>query len=218
MWSLALTAAPELDVPAAFSVVDLVGVVAGAASGALAARRTEDVDVAGVVGLAFATGLGGGLLRDVLLQAGTPVALTNALYIPAVVLAALAIALLAGEPGPRVVRPIRLLDALAVGAFAVAGALRAHDVDVTVPAQLLIGVVSGVGGAMLRDVLTATTPEIFRRGQLNAIAALVAAVVFVVLEAVGVPRSAAMAAGIAAGCGLRLAALRFDLRAPAPRR
>ncbi len=218
MWSLALTAAPELDVPAAFSVVDLVGVVAGAASGALAARRTEDVDVAGVVGLAFATGLGGGLLRDVLLQAGTPVALTNGLYIPAVVLAALAIALLAGEPGPRVMRPIRLLDALAVGSFAVAGALRAHDVGVTVPAQLLIGVVSGVGGAMLRDVLTATTPEIFRRGQLNAIAALVAAAAFVVLEAVGVPRSAAMAAGIVAGSGLRLAALRFDLRAPAPRR
>jgi uncharacterized membrane protein YeiH len=218
VWSLALTAAPELDVPAAFSVVDLVGVVAGAASGALAARRTEDVDVAGVVGLAFATGLGGGLLRDVLLQAGTPVALTNGLYIPAVVLAALAIALLAGEPGPRVMRPIRLLDALAVGSFAVAGALRAHDVGVTVPAQLLIGVVSGVGGAMLRDVLTATTPEIFRRGQLNAIAALVAAAAFVVLEAVGVPRSAAMAAGIVAGSGLRLAALRFDLRAPAPRR
>ncbi len=218
MWTLALTAAPELDVPAAFSVVDLVGVVAGAASGALAARRTEDVDVAGVVGRALATGLGGGLLRDVLLQAGTPVALTNALYIPAVVLAALAIALLTGEPGPRVMRPIRLLDALAVGSFAVAGALRAHDVGVTVPAQLLIGVVSGVGGAMLRDVLTATTPEIFRRGQLNAIAALVAAAAFVVLEAVGVPRSAAMAAGIVAGSGLRLAALRFDLRAPAPRR
>jgi uncharacterized membrane protein YeiH len=215
---LLLTAAPELDVPAAFSVVDLVGVAAAAASGALAARRTEDVDVAGVVGLAFATGLGGGLLRDVLLQAGTPVALTNALYLPAVVLAALAIALLSGEPGPWVMRPIRLLDAVAVGAFAVVGALRARDVGVTVPAQLLVGVVSAVGGAVLRDVLTATTPEIFRRGQLNAVAALVAAAAFVALEAVGAPRSVAMGVGIATGCGLRLAALRYDLRAPGPRR
>ncbi|MFL5825469.1 MAG: trimeric intracellular cation channel family protein [Thermoleophilaceae bacterium] len=208
----------QIDVPSGFYVVDLLGVAAGAASGALVARRTEDFDVAGVVGLAFATGLGGGLLRDVLLQAGTPAALTNRFYIPLVVLVALGIALLDREPGPRLLGPIRVLDAMAIGFFAVAGALRAHDVGVTVPAQLLIGVLGGSGGALLRDVLTAKPPEIFRRGELNAIAALIAAGVFLALTALEATRSVAIAGGIIVGLGVRLAALRWDIRAPAPRR
>jgi uncharacterized membrane protein YeiH len=206
-----------LDVSTAFSVVDLAGVVAGAASGALVARNREDFDVAGVIGLGLATGLGGGLLRDLLLQAGTPVALTNALYLPAAAGVALLIAVLAHGPGPRLLGLIRLFDALAVGSFAVAGALRAHDAGVTVPAQLLVGVLTAVGGALLRDVLTATPPEIFRRGELNAIAALIAAALLLVLLALDVQRTAAMVAAIDVGFALRIAALRWDIRAPVPR-
>jgi uncharacterized membrane protein YeiH len=207
-----------LDVSTAFSVVDLAGVIAGAASGALVARSRDDFDIAGVIGLAFATGLGGGLLRDLLLQAGTPVALTKVVYLPAVTVVALALAALAHGPGPRLLAAIRVLDALAVGFFAVSGAIRAHDVGVTVPAQLLVGVLTGVGGALLRDVLTATPPEIFRRGELNAIAALVAAGVLLVLLALDVQRTVAMVAAIDVGFLLRIAALRFDIRAPVPRR
>jgi uncharacterized membrane protein YeiH len=207
-----------LDVSTAFSVVDVAGVVAGAASGALVARRREDFDVAGVIGLAFAAGLGGGLLRDILLQAGTPVALTRAVYLPAVVVVALAIAAVASGPGPRLLGSIRVLDAMAIGFFAVAGAVRAHDAGVTVPAQLLIGVIGATGGALLRDVLTATPPEIFRRGELNAIAALAAAAVLLTLLALDVQRTVAMVIGIHTGFGLRMAALRWDIRAPVPRR
>ena len=125
-----------------------------------------------MLGLAFACGLGGGLLRDLLLAQGTPVALTDALYLPTVILAAI-VSLIAGDPGPRS-QGDRILDALAVGFFAVAGALRAQEAGVTVPAQLLIGMIGGSGGALLRDVLTARTPEIFRHGELNALAALAA--------------------------------------------
>jgi uncharacterized membrane protein YeiH len=207
-----------IDVSTAFSVVDLSGVLAGAASGALVARNQEDFDVAGVLGLAFATGLGGGLVRDVLLQAGTPVALTKVVYLPAVTVVALLIAALGSGPGPRLLGTIRRLDALAVGFFAVAGALRAHDVGVTIPAQLLIGVIGGSGGALLRDVLTATPPEIFRRGELNAVAAFAGAGVLLALLAFDVQRTAAMIAAILVGAGLRLAALRWDIHGPVPRR
>jgi uncharacterized membrane protein YeiH len=206
-----------VDALDAFRLVDLLGVAAGAASGALAARRQDSFDLVGVLGLAFATGLGGGLLRDLLLSVSTPVALTDALYLPTVITAALVVSVVAAEPGPRVLRAIRVLDALAVGFFAVASALRAKQAGVTVPAQLLIGVLGGSGGALLRDVLTARTPEIFHRGQLNALAALAAAGVFLLADATSMPGTTAMALGLVVGFALRAAALHWNLHGPAPR-
>jgi uncharacterized membrane protein YeiH len=206
-----------IDVSDLSRLVDLLGVAAGAAGAALVARSRGDLDIAGLAALAFCGGLGGGLLRDLLLQAGTPVALTDPLYLPVVVVVAAAVAASAAGPGPGVLRAIGVLDALAVGFFAVVGALRAHDVGVTVPAQLLIGIIGGSGGVVLRDVLVATTPAIFRRGELNAIAALVAAGVVLAVLALGAPRGAATLAGVLAGFGLRLAALRYEIRAPMPR-
>ncbi len=205
-----------MDALDAFRLVDLLGVAAGAASGALAARRQDGFDFVGVLGLAFACGLGGGLLRDLLLAKGTPVALTDALYLPTVIAAAVIVSAIAGEPGPKILRAIRILDALAVGFFAVAGALRARQAGVTVPAQLLIGVIGGSGGALLRDILTARTPEIFRHGELNAIAALVAAGVFLLADTL-MTTTPAMAIGLVVGFALRAAAIHFGLRGPAPR-
>ena len=198
-----------MDALDAFRLVDLLGVAAGAASGALAARRQDSFDLVGVLGLAFACGLGGGLLRDLLLNVNTPVALTDALYLPTVVTAAIVVSVIAGEPGPRILRAIRVLDALSVGFFAVAGALKAREAGVTVPAQLLIGVLGGSGGALLRDVLTAKTPEIFRHGEWNAIAALIGAAAFLVTDVIWL--------GVLVGFALRVAAIRFGLRGPAPR-
>jgi uncharacterized membrane protein YeiH len=197
-----------VDALDAFRLVDLLGVAAGATSGALAARRQDSFDLVGVLGLAFACGLGGGLLRDLLLNA-TPVALTDALYLPTVVAIAVVVTAIAGEPGPRILRAIRVLDALSVGFFAVAGALKARQIGVTVPAQLLIGVLGGSGGALLRDVLTAKTPEIFRHGEWNAIAALLGAATFLVTDIVTL--------GVVVGFVLRVVAIRYHLRGPAPR-
>ena len=205
-----------VDAPDAFRLLDLLGVTAGAAAGAVAARRQEGFDLVGVLGLAFACGLGGGLLRDLLLSKGTPVALTDALYLPTVITVTMVVSVLAGEPGPHVLRTVRIFDALAVGFFAVASALRAREAGVTVPAQLLIGVIGGSGGALLRDVLTAKTPEIFRHGELNALAALAAAGVFLAADTL-VSTTVAMAIGLLVGFFLRAAAIHFGLRGPAPR-
>ncbi|MDA0161498.1 TRIC cation channel family protein [Solirubrobacter ginsenosidimutans] len=205
-----------MDALDAFRSLDLLGVAAGAASGALAARRQDSFDLVGVLGLAFACGLGGGLLRDLLLNANTPVALTDALYLPTVITAAIVVSVIAGEPGPKILRSIRILDSLAVGFFAVASTQRARQVGVTVPAQLLIGVLGGSGGALLRDILTARTPEIFRHGELNALAALAAAIVFVLADLL-TPTTSAMFIGLLVGFALRAAAIHFNLRGPAPR-
>jgi uncharacterized membrane protein YeiH len=205
-----------VDALDAFRLLDLLGVAAGAASGALAARRQDGFDLVGVLGLAFACGLGGGLLRDLLLDKGTPVALTDALYLPTVITAAIVVSVIAGEPGPKILRSITILDSLAVGFFAVASTQRARQLGVTVPAQLLIGVLGGSGGALLRDILTARTPEIFRHGELNALAALAAAAVFLLADEV-MATTSAMVVGLVVGFALRAAAIRFGLRGPAPR-
>ena len=87
----------------------------------------------------------------------------------------------------------------------------------TVPAQLLIGVLGGSGGALLRDVLTARTPEIFRHGELNALAALAAAGVFLARRHADAPRPPRWRSACVVGFALRAAAIRFGLRGPAPR-
>ncbi len=208
----------DVDLTYAFSVVEGMGIVAGAAGGALDAKRREEYDIFGLAALAFAGALGGGLLRDVLINQGAPAAFTHELYLPLVLAVALVIAVIPGELGPRANGLIRVFDAVAIGAFSVVAADRAHDAGFTILACLLLGVVGGIGGLLMRDVLTANQPEVFRRGELNGIAALAGAAVFIALLELGVQRPWPAVAGIAAGFVLRLAALRWDLRAPAPRR
>lgn len=208
----------QVDLTEAFSIVEAMGLVAGAAGGALDAKRRDDYDVFGLLGLAFAGALGGGLLRDVLINDRSPVAFTNELYLPIVLVVAFIVAVVAGHPGPKALGVIRWFDAIAIGAFSVVAADRAHEAGFTILACLLLGVIGGIGGLLMRDVLTASQPEVFRRGELNGIAALAGAAVFIALLEAGVARPFPAVAGIAAGFALRLAALRWDLRAPAPRR
>ncbi len=208
----------DLDLTYAFSVVEGMGIVAGAAGGALDAKRREEYDVFGLAALAFAGALGGGLIRDVLINDGTPAAFTEPLYLPLVLAVALIVAVVPGELGPRSQTVIRVFDAVAIGAFSVVAADRAHDAGFTTLGCLFLGVVGGIGGLLMRDVLTSNQPEVFRRGELNGIAALAGAAVFIALLELGVERPIPGIAGIATGFVLRLAALRWDLKAPAPRR
>lgn len=208
----------DVDLTQAFSLIEGMGIVAGAAGGGLAAKRREDFDVFGVLGLATAGALGGGILRDVLINR-PPVAFTNEVFLPLVIAVAFLVAVIRGdELGPRSTRVIRLFDATAIGAFAVVAADRAHAAGFTILACLFIGVIGGTGGLLARDLLTADAPEIFRRGELNGIAALVAAAAFIAALELGLARPIPAIIGIGVGFVLRLAALRFDLKAPAPRR
>lgn len=208
-----------VDLTQAFGLIEGLGIAAGAAGGAIDAKRRDDYDVFGLLGLAFAGALGGGLIRDVLINRGSPVAFTEPFYLPLVLAVAFLIAIApGGDPGPRATRVLRVLDAVAIGAFAIVAADRAHEAGFTVLACLLLGVIGGTGGLLLRDMLTATTPEIFRRGELNGIAALAGAAAFIALLEAGVDRPIPAIVGISVGFSLRLAALRWDLRAPAPRR
>ena len=142
--------------------LDLVGVFFFAVSGGLVAVR-KGFELVGVVALSLVTALGGGVIRDVVLGATPPTAFSDVLYL-VVPLAAAAIVFVAHGPiDRRLGRPVLLFDAAGLGLFSVTGAVKASAFEASAVGAVLIGVISAVGGGIMRDVLaqrsTATVPS-----------------------------------------------------------
>jgi uncharacterized membrane protein YeiH len=202
-----------------FPVVEFSGVAAGALAGALEARRnrTYHYDLIGVLGLAVITALGGGITRDVLIQKGPPLAFLDVRYL-LVALGAGIVALLFGfSAGPHMSRFIWVADATSLGLFSVAGVSRALNAGLPVLAALILGLITAIGGGSLRDVLMGRTPRVFERGEPYAIAALLAVLVFLAGDRLGLDRSITTAAGAVSGLVLKLLAARFHWKTPAVR-
>lgn len=157
-------------------VLDLVGIGVFAISGALVAVR-KDLDVFGVLVLAGTTGLGGGFLRDVLIGATPPAALADWRYLLVPIGAGLLTFVYHPALG-RMERTVNVFDAFGLALFCVAGAAKALDYGLGPLPAALMGMVTGIGGGMIRDVLAGRVPVIFR-GELYAIPALAGALVTV---------------------------------------
>lgn len=166
------------DVSTTQVVLDLVGIFVFSISGALVAVRKE-YDVFGVLVLAGVTGLGGGFIRDVLIDATPPAALQDWRYLVVPVVAG-GLAFLYHPAIGRMERSINVLDAFGLGLFCVTGALKALDYGLGPAPAALMGMVTGIGGGVLRDVLASRVPAVFR-GELYATPALAGAVVVVAL-------------------------------------
>jgi uncharacterized membrane protein YeiH len=171
-----LAAADALRIPAA---VDLAAIVVGALTGGLLAAR-EGFAVSGVLLLAVSGGLGGGLIRDVLLAEGPPVALTNEAYLPTVAITAAVTFFFSGWLS-RLTVLLVVLDAVTLGFFTVIGAQKAELAGLPSASVVFVGTVTAVGGALIRDVLLAQRAEIVQPGPYNAVAALIGASVLTVL-------------------------------------
>jgi uncharacterized membrane protein YeiH len=200
-----------------FSLLDFSGVAAGAFGGALEAKRHPDYkfDFVGVLGLAMISALGGGVARDILIQHGPPLALLDVRYL-LVALAGGLVGLLARLPtGSPLAKLLLVVDAAALGLFAVAGATRALDAGLSFLPALLLGITTAVGGGSLRDVFSGRAPRIFERGELHAIVALLSALVFLVAQQAGLTRTLATSLGLATGFTVRILALRFRWRTKA---
>jgi uncharacterized membrane protein YeiH len=204
-----------VDATTWFDVIDLLGVFIGGLTGALVGRRLK-YDITGIWALALVSGLGGGMIRDVLLQAGPPLALVEPRYLPTV-LAAAGVAALFGPRVELLKRTILVADAFAISVFAVAGTLRTFDTGFNAWPAVLLGVITAVGGGMTRDVMTGVTPEIFRRGELYAFAALGTSLVVVAMRELDVARVVIFVVAITVGVGLRLGSFRFGWTSWAPR-
>ena len=126
------------------NVLDLAGVFASALLGG-AVARSMDFDLFGFLVVGFVSGLGGGMLRDVLLQNGPPVALTDPLYVPVAVAGAL-IAFLVSFAERGWDRLFTFLDAAVIGFWAVVGVQRTFDAGLQGPAAIIMGTITAVGG------------------------------------------------------------------------
>jgi len=192
---------------------DLAATGLFALSGALRAVR-KGYDVAGLVMLSLAAGVGGGLLRDgIFLQAGPPAVLVDHRFLIAVGVAA-AIGWFAGAALELRFHSIFLVvDALGLGAYAVVGAQKALSADLLVPAALVVGTINAVGGGILRDLLSGEEPEVFKPGGYYALAAFAGALAFCGLaQGLGLRGGVAALVGIALTFLLRVLSVRFGWR------
>ena len=195
-----------------YYVLDLIGVAVFAISGALAAGQRK-LDLVGVVALATVTAVGGGTIRDVLLARYPIFWLANAQYLVVIVTAALLTVVY-----ERVARvPLRLLDvadALGLAMFSIAGTQVAEQAGMPGLSCVLLGVITGSAGGVIRDVLLARVPVVFQRGSLYATAAFAGTGAYLVLARLGVVPSAASLSGMAIVAVVRFASIRWGLMLP----
>ena len=198
-------------------VLDLCGVFVFALSGgSLAARK--GFDVVGVVVLAIVTAVGGGMIRDALIGDLPPAALRDQLYLVVAVAASLVV-LVAHAWVERLWRPVLVFDAAGLGLFCVVGAAKAMAFGLEPASGVLLGTITAVGGGVIRDVLARDVPAVFRPDTaLMAIPAAIGAGATVVAWETDAYGPVVAVAVVVAVVALRLLALRFDWRAPVPRR
>lgn len=204
---------PSAEVSATLVVADLVGIFVFAISGALVGVR-RGLDLFGVMVLAGATGLGGGFLRDVLIGATPPAALQDWRYLAVPVVAGLITFWFHPSVGRRE-RTVNVFDAFGLGLFCVSGALKALEYGLGPAPAALLGMLTGIGGGIARDVLASRLPVVFR-GELYATPALAGAAVAVCGTRAGLPELLVAVAGAALCTGWRLLAMYRKWRAPMP--
>jgi uncharacterized membrane protein YeiH len=198
--------------------LDLIGIAVFAVSGALAAGRKR-LDLIGVLVLAMVTAIGGGTIRDVLLDR-RPVWLTDPAYLFVIVMASLVtMAYTRWRPPPE--KSLLVADALGLALFSVAGAQIAQRAGLPAASGVALGTITGAFGGILRDVLTAEIPLVFRPGAPYASAAIAGTGTYFILDALGIPRQIAALVGMAiialvrfAGIWWHLSLPVFELRSP----
>jgi uncharacterized membrane protein YeiH len=193
-------------------LLDLLGVGVFAVSGVLAAGR-KGLDLLGAVVIAVVTAIGGGTLRDILLDRHPIFWISRPAYLWVILGAALAtLGYLRFWIASR--RALLIADALGLGFFTIGGLQLTRQAGYPAVIAVLMGTITGVAGGMIRDVLTGEIPLILRPGRLYATAAIAGATLAVLLEIAGMAAGPSALIGMGTIVGLRLLAIRWDLSLP----
>src|SRR5947199_3753526 len=192
-------------------ILDLGGTFVFAISGAVAAVNRR-LDIFGILVLSFVAGNFGGIGRDVLIGAVPPAALADGRYLLVSVIAGLiTFFLYAGVCKLR--GPVLLFDAAGLSFFAIAGAQKAIAFGLSPVMAALLGMLTGIGGGIARDVLLAEIPQVLR-ADIYATAALAGAAVVVIGQLLLLPTLPVTIAGAALCFGLRMVAIRRGWQLP----
>ena len=192
--------------------LDIFGIIVFALSGALMAGRYK-LDPFGVVVLASVTAIGGGTIRDIVLQ--TPVFwVVKPHYLYVILTTALLTIVLIRQPKRIPKRFLLIADALGLALFAVLGTQKSLALGSPLPVAIVMGTITGVAGGMIRDVLCNVIPMILRK-EIYALAAMLGGGLFVVLHLLGWSDNIATIVAIFGALLLRLAAIYWRVSLPA---
>jgi uncharacterized membrane protein YeiH len=196
------------------SVLDLIGTFVFALSGATLGVRKQ-LDLFGVLVLSFAAAVSGGIARDVLIGATPPVALAQWHYLAVACLAGL-VTFFRYNDVERLRNPVQVFDAIGLALFAVTGTTKALAAGMGPVGAMLLGMLTGIGGGIARDILVARVPVVLQ-SELYAVAALAGAAVVVAGNRLQLPGAPVLVAGALLCFGLRFMAIRHGWHLPVAR-
>jgi uncharacterized membrane protein YeiH len=196
-------------------VLDLSGTFAFALNGALTAVRSARLDLVGVLTLGIITAIGGGIIRDVLIDSLPPATFSDWRFL-VVAAAGSLIAFVFGQQLDRLTGLITALDAAGLSLFAVTGASKALDLGIGPTQAVILGAITGVGGGTVRDVLLQRIPTVLR-SELYAIPALVAATITVLSLRMHVYGLAWAVVAATVCFGIRMLGVHYGINLPGPR-
>jgi uncharacterized membrane protein YeiH len=192
--------------------LDLFGIVVFALSGALMAGRYK-LDPFGVVVLASVTAIGGGTIRDMILD--TPVFwVENPIYLYVILATAVLTIIIIRRPKRIPKRFLLIADAFGLALFAVLGTEKALSLGVPISVAVVMGTITGVAGGMIRDVICNVIPMILRK-EIYATAAILGGSLFALFQYLGWPENIALISAILGALTLRLAAIYWQVSLPA---
>lgn len=193
------------------SALDLIGTIAFAASGAWVGVR-KHMDLFGVLVLGVVTAVGGGTLRDLLLGDVPPSALMNETHLYLAILVSLMV-FFCRKRFNIVEKPLLYFDAIGLGTFVVIGTTKALDFNMGWLVAVLMGVITGTVGGVIRDVLANQVPLILRH-EIYASACIAGGILLVLLESTGIPRPVVALLSASLVIAVRLLAIRYDWALP----
>lgn len=192
--------------------LDLFGVIVFALSGALMAGRYK-LDPFGVIVLSAVTAIGGGTIRDVILQ--TPVFwIKNPIYLYVIIATAIMTIIFIRCPKRIPKRFLLISDAFGLALYAVLGTEKALSLGAVVPVAIVMGTITGVAGGMIRDVLCNVIPMILRK-EIYATAAILGGALYTLFKYIALPEYIAVIGAILGALTLRLAAIYWRVTLPA---
>ncbi len=192
-------------------VLDLFGTMVFAVTGAVKAIEKR-LDLLGVLVLACAVGAGGGMVRDCLIGAVPVAALTHEIYLLICILSGIAVFLFYNKIS-QTQSIIRYADAVGLGVFTAIGAAKAMEYDLDFTGVVLSGVLTAIGGGVIRDIMVCSVPTVLK-SDFYATAALIGGILYYILAKINLPFFVLFMIVLIVVTGLRILAIRCNLRLP----
>jgi uncharacterized membrane protein YeiH len=192
-------------------ILDIFGTFVFAVSGAFRAVRHE-LDILGVLVLSIATGVGGGIIRDIMLGTTPPAAFQNQIYILVSVAGGIVVFIAAGKIAPRW-DCVMIADAIGLSVFTAIGAAKAQDAQIGIIGIIMMAAITATGGGVIRDVLVSEIPAVLN-ADFYATAALIGGAVFAAANRLGLDNNTQLICAIIITFVLRVLAMKYGFSLP----